>query len=388
MRVYLFLVLIIAIVFAADAQTFSSDPTSKGSGSLKPSSEAEDESSIERIETRLVVSAVQVFDKKGTRVTNLKEADFEVREEGELQDIQSVTFGGSSDTGRSIVLVMDYSSSIIPYMDESLKGAETLIDLLGPNDRLAIVTDDIEVLTDFTSDKEVLKEKVNAIRAQLSKGATGKSRQFCALMKTLKELAPHAAQRPIVIFQTDGDQYALLKGNIGAIARGDNAIRYSFDDVIDLAKSTATRIFTVTPGRFIEDMPKEERKEMARTEVEARKRFMAITGDLRFINASEKVSRAFVTTWYRTRIRDQKAIVEIARKTGGWAEGLTDKVDPIDLYSRILRDGADASYSVAYYPKNEAFNGGTRNVSVTLRGFPGYSIQGQKSYAAAVRARH
>jgi hypothetical protein len=96
------------------------------------------------------------------------------------------------------VLVIDYSGSQFPYIKNSVDAAAVLVDKLGPRDRMAIVTDDVEMLVDFTNDKRELKKKLNTLLEKskgndgfLGVGGTrqqfGKSAQYSALMATLKE---------------------------------------------------------------------------------------------------------------------------------------------------------------------------------------------------------
>ena len=43
------------------------------------------------------------------------------------------------------MLIIDYSSSQRPYIENSIAAAKTLVDKLRPNDQMAIVTDDVEL---------------------------------------------------------------------------------------------------------------------------------------------------------------------------------------------------------------------------------------------------
>jgi hypothetical protein len=113
---------------------------------------------------------------------------------------------------RSIALIIDYSGSQFPYIENSVEAAKVLIDKLGPRDRLAIITDDIEMLCDFTTNKTELKKKLDILleRSRGKKsllGLGGKNRrlglsaQYSALMATLKEAFDAEDQRPIIVFK-------------------------------------------------------------------------------------------------------------------------------------------------------------------------------------------
>ena len=114
----------------------------------KETTEAKDQSKnadqeIVRINTDLVVSDVLVLDEKGNWVKNLTRDDFIVTENNELQDVEFFALGDDAKVPRSIVLLIDHSSSEIPFIVSSVMSAKILVDSLNPNDRMAIVTDNV-----------------------------------------------------------------------------------------------------------------------------------------------------------------------------------------------------------------------------------------------------
>src|SRR2546422_9843466 len=75
-----------------------------------------------------------------------------------------------------------------------------------PRDRMALVTDDVKLLVDFTGEMRLLKTKLDSLKARAMSGWLGSSKQYDALMATLNELFSKEDQRPIIILQTDGEQ--------------------------------------------------------------------------------------------------------------------------------------------------------------------------------------
>jgi hypothetical protein len=59
-----------------------------------------------------------------------------------------------------------------------------LVDRLGPLDQMAIVTDDIKLVQDFTADRSKLNSALGSLTMKVAVGA----RQYSALMATLREL--------------------------------------------------------------------------------------------------------------------------------------------------------------------------------------------------------
>jgi VWFA-related protein len=187
----------------------------------KPNAKSEAEDiEVVKVETSLVSSDVLVLDAKGNPVEGLTEKDFVITEDGQPQQVGMLSRGDDSKVTRSIVLIIDYSSSQSPFIQNSIAAAKALVDKLPSSDSMAIVTDDVEVIQDFTGDKQKLKSKLDFIVGGASEKTPtiqvvhfGKSKQYSALLATLNEAFNNEDRRPIVIFQTDGDQLGFLKNS-------------------------------------------------------------------------------------------------------------------------------------------------------------------------------
>ena len=83
------------------------------------------------------------------------------------------------------MLIIDYSGSQLPYLQNSIKAAKTLVDKLALRDRMALVSDDVELLVDFTQDKGKLKKSLDALRKKAADNRPGRSEQYGALFATL-----------------------------------------------------------------------------------------------------------------------------------------------------------------------------------------------------------
>jgi VWFA-related protein len=168
---------------------------------------------VVRVDTDLVVEPVLVIQPDGKIINGLTKDDFIVKENDQTQQLASLSLGDSKEVPRSIVLIIDYSASQLPFIRTSIESAKQLVDKLNPKDRMAIVTDDVRLLVDFTTDKQLLKSRLEGLKASALAGNVGASDQFDALMATLTEIFNNADIRPIVIFQTDGDEFDDLRGN-------------------------------------------------------------------------------------------------------------------------------------------------------------------------------
>lgn len=147
-----------------------------------------------RVETDLVLSDLLIQDKYGTPVQGLKASDFEISESGVPQKIDVFGYGDSA-IPRSIILVIDHSLSQLRHIDLSIASAKVLVDSLRPTDRMAIVSDDVELIADLTSDKDTLKAALESLRVRCTSGLFGKSHQYSALFDTERaNIAQRSAQ--------------------------------------------------------------------------------------------------------------------------------------------------------------------------------------------------
>src|SRR5687768_2286175 len=213
--------------FGSSLKKLKWDPQRNATAEVN-SGRGSDNEDVIKIETSLVVSELLVLDKQGRPVQGLKDSDFLISEDGTPQQVGHFLLGDNRSLPRSIVLIIDYSGSQFPYIKNSIEAANVLVDQLGPRDQMAIVTDDVELLVDFTNDKRELKKKLNKLlEKSYGHGGSffpfgfggvrkrfGKSAQYSALMATLKEAFDEEDQRPIVIFQTDGDEAEYLRNSI------------------------------------------------------------------------------------------------------------------------------------------------------------------------------
>jgi len=140
--------------------------------SAKKGEGGDEEDEVVRVETSLVVCDVLVLDPRGRAVSGLAREDFLITEDGRPQEVSAFALGDSAHVPRSNVLVIDYSPSMIPFIENSVEAARTLVAQLGPRDRMAIVTDDVELLADFTADVALLTQKLEELKRRATTPST------------------------------------------------------------------------------------------------------------------------------------------------------------------------------------------------------------------------
>jgi VWFA-related protein len=343
-----------------------------------------DEEDVVRVDTDLVVSEVLVLDHDGRFIKGLQAKDFVVKEDEQPQEVRSFSLGDAG-VKRSIVLILDYSGSELPYISTSVRAAEMLVDKLNPADRMAVVTDDVKLLVDFTSDKELLKTKLEALRTSALAGKVGRSAQYDALMATLRELFGEEDVRPIVIFQTDGDQLAVLKGQ-DALPRDPYALmrKYGLPELKTESERARATIYSIIPGvRFI-GVSEDELIKRAETDWEGRQKAWAEVDRLNNRGANRNVQappkevlQAQAKQWLRRHL----ALAYLATSSGGWVDHLEQPEQANDIYTRVLQN-INSRYVLGYYPTNKARDGKRRTVTITVHDHPEYIVWGRKAYFA------
>jgi VWFA-related protein len=250
-------------------QTFGSSlKRSKTSASGQPDKTAQkrtdtDTSSAEdvvRVETSLVQLDLLVTDAGGSRyISGLTRDDFVVTEDDRPQQISTFTLGDdAARLPRSIVLIFDRSDSQLAYLDASIKAAKRLVEQLAPTDEMAIVTDDVQLAVGFTKDKKKLKQTLDSLRKWTLEGYRTRSMQFSALLATLRELIGPEIKRPIIIFQTDGDEVGRLSG--WPPVAGEQVTEYGYDvnDIYAEVEKSRAKIYTVIPNDRLIGLPEGE----------------------------------------------------------------------------------------------------------------------------------
>jgi len=376
-----------------------------------------------RIETSLVTSDVLVTDKQGRPIRDLKATDFVVTEDGAPQQIGHFVLGDNANLSRSIVLVIDYSRSQFPYISDSIAAASVLVDKLGPYDRMAIVTDDIELLVDFTNDKRELKkglesliQRNNGTKGFLGVGGKrprfGYSAQFSALMATLNEAFDEEDQNRVIVFQTDGDELEFLRNSaiVYEVPSGvppellrevqeeveqkkklQRALvtEFSLEDVYRAAEKSRATIYSIIPRTRLLDFTKDEQIQRLHAEDERTVATWAASSSEKVRNnfkvleeqRRKKLTPELLQMRIDQELEIQRALVDLAKLSGGWAEFLETKSQTATIYNRILAD-LNLRYIIGYYPTNKAHDGKRRRIAIEVKGHPEYIITSRKSYYA------
>jgi Ca-activated chloride channel homolog len=150
---------------------------------------------------------VTVMDGRNRYVTDRKEADFSIFEDGIKQEL---TLFNHEDLPISLSLMMDMSASMDEKLTQAQQAAIRFVKTLRPQDVASIVAfnDRVNVLSDFTADHGALEKAV--MRTE----ASGPTALHNALYVTLKELGRQKKagelRRRALVLLSDGEDTASL----------------------------------------------------------------------------------------------------------------------------------------------------------------------------------
>lgn len=206
------------LLFVCVARLCAQTPsTPVGNSPAQPATGQEAEEVV-RVDTSLVTLSARVLDRKGKSVSNLRQEDFQILEDGVPQKL---AYFEPVEAPFTVALVLDTSGSTKFRLEDIQKAALAFIDQLRPDDRVLVITfnDQINVLAGPTSDREVLRK---AVRLESSQSGTFLYDVLDLLMK--RQLGGVQGRKAIVLF-TDGVDHtsnsATYESSLRAIEESD-----------------------------------------------------------------------------------------------------------------------------------------------------------------------
>ena len=152
------------------------------------------------------VNVVEVYasvtDARGNAVAGLKQSDFELRENGELQTVTNFAAG---EFPLSVAIAVDRSFSMAgPRLSLAKSAALAFLDELRPGDQAMVlaVGSQVEVLAPMSSDRGAQQVAINKLDAF---GTTG---LHDAILTAIDEVQPAKGRRALVLLSDGNDRYS------------------------------------------------------------------------------------------------------------------------------------------------------------------------------------
>jgi VWFA-related protein len=154
---------------------------------------------VSSIAPQLLRLNASVTDRNGRAIGDMKRADFTVYENGIERDVTEVV---PTSEPFNLVLLLDVSGSVEERMDFIRKAGRDFLRTASRQDRISIISfrDDIQIISDFTTDRQLLSKKLDEIDA--GGGTALYDALGFVLADTLKRLR---GERTAVVILSDGD---------------------------------------------------------------------------------------------------------------------------------------------------------------------------------------
>lgn len=154
---------------------------------------------VSTVAPQLLRFNASVTDRNGRAIGGMRESDFTVWENGVERRVTNVS---PANEPFNLVLLLDVSGSVEERMDFIRKAARDFLRTASPQDRIAIISfrDDIQIISDFTTDRQLLSRKLDEI------DAGGGTALYDALGYVLADpLKRLRGERTAIVVMSDGD---------------------------------------------------------------------------------------------------------------------------------------------------------------------------------------
>ncbi|HKU77983.1 MAG TPA: VWA domain-containing protein [Pyrinomonadaceae bacterium] len=154
---------------------------------------------VTEVAPQLMRFNASVTDRNGRAIGGMRESDFTVWENGVERRVTNVA---PANEPFNLVLLLDVSGSVEERMDFIRKAARDFLRTTSPQDKISIISfrDDIQVISDFSTDREMLSRKLDEI------DAGGGTALYDALGYVLSEQIKRLrGERTAIVVMSDGD---------------------------------------------------------------------------------------------------------------------------------------------------------------------------------------
>lgn len=178
------------------------------------------------VDVNLVLLHASVHDRRGRDVPTLRQSDFRLYEDGELQEIRLFR---REDAPVTLGLIVDHSGSMADKLEDVTVAARTLAQAGNPEDEMLVVNFNERVFPALPVDPHA--RGLRGVEAAIgSVPAAGETALYDAIVSGLSELAEGHRAKKVLVVISDG---------------GDNASKHRLGDVTRLAEESSVVIYSI-----------------------------------------------------------------------------------------------------------------------------------------------
>lgn len=274
---------------------------------------------VYKIETELVNLNVRVVDRNNRPISDLKQNDFKIFEDGVAQQVE---FFSKSEVPTNYSLVIDNSGSLRSQIEQVIEAGKILVGNNRSADETSVIrfvsSDKIEILQDFTSNKSDLNDALESL--------------FIEGGQTAIIDAVYLAATRVSAYEKGTDKLDRKRRALILVSDGEDVNSYyNQQQLFDLLKETDVQIYVVG---FVAELSK----------------------DGGFITKSKQgKAKAFLE--------------KLASETGGRSY-FPLSVTELNGIAKDIADELRVQYSIGYIPTNDKTDGTFRNIKVAVDDAP------------------
>ncbi len=179
--------------------------------------------------TETIRLSVTVTDSAGRLVPGLAREDFQIFEDGQLQDVQVFS---PDPQPVALALLLDASTSMEQKLPVAQEAAVGFVRRLRPRD-IAQITDfnnEIRIRQDFTGDVNLLERAIRSIRTGGSTSMYNAIYNALGELKRARATSPQEVRRQAIVVLSDGEDTTSL---------------VTYEDVLDSAKRSEVAVYAI-----------------------------------------------------------------------------------------------------------------------------------------------
>jgi Ca-activated chloride channel homolog len=326
-----------------------------------------DEGDVVRVDTQLVSVPAVVTDSSGRPLSNLRQDNFQLFEDGKLQ---TITNFGTAQTPFEIALLLDTSGSTSNDVALIREAAKSFVGSLRPGDRVGIVAFNtlpegpnkiaaVEVLTKLTNDRESLQTAIDNL------GSSNGTPYYDALDRVATDIFGEPPREEVrgrraIVALTDGvdsasdSDFASVRSKLTKAGIACYFIQINTEDFVE--------------DRLMRDCQDDGRLALSQKQLARYKQiFLKGAKAEDYTNFCQmgpfermSISRSLYNL-ARTEMND------LSKSSGGRSLVAASLADARAAFARIAAD-IGTLYSLGYYPTNKARDGKFRAIRLEIKG--------------------
>ena len=332
-----------------------------------------------KLKADLVTITAAVTDSNGLPLRSLKAVDFDVFEDGVRQ---TIAYFASGEEPFTLMLLLDISGSTADEIMLIKRAAKNFLAELRSGDRAGVIvfSGEVELVADFNDSRAKIEAAIDSASTPEGGGgarfgeSTGTSFYESLFLAVEESPLKQVERRKAIVCMSDGV---------------DSSSKTRYDEVAKLVERSDASVYflelnteAVTLNRLLKPKSDPDYANLSQSQVD--RYFDAYDADSLDRHRDRRVVPPDLLTKINHGLFElaRRQEREMAQRAGGRVYPVRSLIDLAGVYKQVA-DDLRAQYSIGYYSRNEAHDGGWRTIRVEVRGKgKGASIRACSGYWA------